>query len=125
MRVRKKKLPKANYDPGDSAGEKEVRVDSKLSTSEKGKGRKRKLREELSEKFTSRDRKTGDVTKMETSAKTRGTKEKVKETLEVKDKHGRTTMKSRQKTNKRGVTRERGYIVRDGKKERFRGKFKS
>ena len=125
MRVRKKKLPKANYDPGDSAGEKEVRVDSKLSTSEKGKGRKRKLREELSEKFTSRDRKTGDVTKMETSSKTRGTKEKSKRTLEVKDKHGRTTMKSRQKTNKRGVTRERGYIVRDGKKERFRGKFKS
>ena len=134
MRVRKKKLPKANYDSGPKVGEKRdvhVKVDSKLSTSEKGKGRKRKFRQELSEKSTQRDMKTGDVTRMKTSAKTKnrvigkGTKEKIKEDLEVKDKYGRTTMKSRQRTNKRGVTRERGYIVRDGKKERYRGKFKA
>ena len=134
MRVRKKKLPKANYDSGPKVGEKRdvhVKVDSKLSTSEKGKGRTRKFRQELSEKSTQRDMKTGDVTRMKTSAKTKnrvigkGTKEKIKEDLEVKDKYGRTTMKSRQRTNKRGVTRERGYIVRDGKKERYRGKFKA
>ena len=139
MRVKKKKLPKANYDPGAKVGEKRdihVKVDSRMSSSSETKTNRRgktkeKLRQEFSEKSTQKDMKTGDVTRMKTSAKTKnrvlgkGTKEKIKQDLEVKDKHGRTTMKSRQRTNKRGVTRERGYIVRDGKKERFRGKFKA
>ena len=139
MRVRKKKLPKANYDPGAKVGEKRdvhVKVDSRMSSSSETKTNRRgktkeKLRQEFSEKSTQKDMKTGDVTRMKTSAKTKnrvlgkGTKEKIKQDLEVKDKHGRTTMKSRQRTNKRGVTRERGYIVRDGKKERYRGKFKA
>lgn len=138
MRVKKKKLPKANYDPGAKVGEKRdihVKVDSRMSSSSETKTNRRgktkeKLRQEFSEKSTQKDMKTGDVTRMKTSAKTKnrvlgkGTKEKIKQDLEVKDKHGRTTMKSRQRTNKRGVTRERGYIVRDGKKERFRGRFK-
>ena len=139
MRVKKKKLPKANYHPGAKVGEKRdihVKVDSRMSSSSETKTNRRgktkeKLRQEFSEKSTQKDMKTGDVTRMKTSAKTKnrvlgkGTKEKIKQDLEVKDKHGRTTMKSRQRTNKRGVTRERGYIVRDGKKERFRGKFKA
>ena len=139
MRVKKKKLPKANYDPGAKVGEKRdihVKVDSRMSSSSETKTNRRgktkeKLRQEFSEKSTQKDMKTGDVTRMKTSAKTKnrvlgkGTKEKIKQDLEVKDKYGRTTMKSRQRTNKRGVTRERGYIVRDGKKERFRGKFKA
>jgi len=139
MRVKKKKLPKANYDPGAKVGEKRdihVKVDSRMSSSSETKTNRRgktkeKLRQEFSEKSTQKDMKTGDVTRMKTSAKTKnrvlgkGTKEKIKQDLEVKDKHGRTTMKSRQRTNKRGVTRERGYIVRDGKKERYRGRFKA
>ncbi len=141
MRVRKKKLPKANYDPGAKVGEKRdirVKVDSRMYTSQDTKGKKtnkrgktkERLRQEFSEKATHTDMKTGDVTKLNTSSKKKnrvigkGTKEKIKQDLEVKDKHGRTTMKSRQRTNKRGVTRERGYIVRDGKKERYRGRFK-
>lgn len=139
MRVRKKKLPKANYDPGTKVGEKRdvhVKVDSRMSTSQETKGNRRgktkeKLRQEFSEKSTQKDMKTGDVTKLNTSSKKKnrvlgkGTKEKMKRDVEVKDKHGRTTMKSRQRTNKRGVTRERGYIVRDGKKERYRVRFKA
>lgn len=139
MRAKKKKLPKANYDSGPKVGEKRdvrVSVDSRLSTSERRKQAKRRkdkyrFRENFSEKSTHTDMKTGDVTKMSTSSKKknrvigRGTKEKIKQDLEVKDKYGRTTMKSRQRTNKRGVTRERGYIVRDGKKKRYRGRFRS
>ena len=139
MKVKKKKLPKANYDSGPKVGEKRdfhVKVDSRMSTSSETKTNRRgktkeKLRQEFSEKSTQKDMKTGDVTKLNTSSKKKnrvlgkGTKEKLKRDLEVKDKHGRTTMKSRQRTNKRGVTRERGYIVRDGKKERYRGRFKA
>ena len=142
MRVKKKKAPKANYDSGPKVGEKRdvhVKVDSRMSTLQETKGKKtnkrgktkEKFRQDFSDKSTHTDMKTGDVTKMSTSSNKknrvigRGTKEKVKQDLEVKDKHGRTTMKSRQRTNKRGVTRERGYIVRDGKKKRYRGRFRS
>lgn len=139
MRVKKKKLPKANLDEGPKVGEKRdvlVNVDSRMSTSQETKTNKRgktkeKLRQEFSEKSTQRDMKTGEVTKLSLSAKKKnrvlgkGTKEKIRRDLEVKDKFGRTTAKSRMKTNKRGVTREKGYIVRDGKKERFRGRFRS
>jgi len=138
MRVKKKKLPKANYDSGPKVGEKRdvhVKVDSRMSTSQGAKTNKRgktkeKVRQEFSEKSTHTDMKTGDVTKLNTSSKKKkrvigkGMKERIKQDLEVKDKYGRTTMKERQKTNKRGVTRSKGYIVRDGKKERYRGRSK-
>ena len=136
MRARKKKLPKANYDSGPKVGEKRdvhVSVDSRKSSSSERKTNKRgktkeRLRQNFSEKSTHTDMKTGDVTKMSSSSKTKnrvigkGTKERIKKDLEVKDKYGRTTMKSRQRTNSRGVTRERGYIVEGGKKQRFRGR---
>ena len=107
-----------------------------MSTSEERKTNKRrktkeKFRQDFSEKSTHKDMKTGDVTKMSLSARKRnrvlgkGLKEKIKQDIEVKDKHGRTTMKSRQRINKRGVKRERGYVVRDGKKDRFRGRSRS
>ena len=139
MRPKKKKLPKANYDEGPKVGEKrdvQVKVDSRMSTSEERKTNKRrktkeKFRQDFSEKSTHKDMKTGDGTKMSLSARKRnrvlgkGLKEKIKQDIEVKDKHGRTTMKSRQRINKRGVKRERGYVVRDGKKDRFRGRSRS
>ena len=139
MRPKKKKLPKANYDEGPKVGEKrdvQVKVDSRMSTSEERKTNKRrktkeKFRQDFSEKSTHKDMKTGDVTKMSLSARKRnrvlgkGLKEKIKQDIDVKDKHGRTTMKSRQRINKRGVKRERGYVVRDGKKDRFRGRSRS
>ena len=139
MRPKKKKLPKANYDEGPKVGEKrdvQVKVDSRMSTSEERKTNKRrktkeKFRQDFSEKSTHKDMKTGDVTKMSLSARKRnrvlgkGLKEKIKQDIEVKDKHGRTTMKARQRSNKRGVKRERGYVVRDGKKDRFRGRSRS
>lgn len=146
LRKRKKKdksLPKANYVDTDGVGvKKNVHVKSvtnygtgqvdtyggknRLGFKKKPSSRYAGVYRQTS---TTKDLDTGETTSMTSSQvdKSRkrrpGTKSKVRQDFEVKDKYGRTTMKSTQKTNNRGVTRERGYIVKDGRKKRYRGKF--